>query len=393
MKILQVNKFLYPRGGAEAYLFNLSRLLTGHGHEIIYFSQKNPKNINSGQEKYFLTDWELGRFSLRSAMKIPRMFWSLSARRKISRLIKADRPQIVHLHNIYHQLSPSILPVLKQAGLPIVMTVHDFKLVKPDYTLRADNKPTKHKNSSLIAWILKLEFNFHKLLKIYQNNIDLFIAPSQFVKDQLLKANFKKEKIQILPHFIDLKSYPAQPLPAEDYLLFFGRLDESKGVDLLIRALKEIPDIKLKIAGGGPQEDELKALAAESGLAGRIQFVGRKTGTELTKLIARSLFTVFPSRVHETFGLSILESYGCFKPVVAARVGAVPEIVSEDTGLLFEPDNPTALKNAIMELAGDREKIKKLGLKARELAATKYNPQQHYQALSAIYSQLLNLNN
>ena len=118
MRILQINKFLYPRGGAETYLFNLSKLLAQNGHEVFFFSQKNKKNIPNKQEKYFVADLELGKFSFASALKIGRIFWSFSAQRKIKKLIGDLQPDLVHLHNIYHQISPSILPVIKRAGIP-----------------------------------------------------------------------------------------------------------------------------------------------------------------------------------------------------------------------------------------------------------------------------------
>ena len=135
MKILQINKFLYPRGGAETYLFGLSELLKKNGHEVIYFSQKNPKNISTDNKKFFVSDLELGKFSFGMLFKVGRIFWSFEAERKIAKLIKKEKPDIVHIHNIYHQISPSILRAIKKAGIPIVMTVHDFKLIDPNYTL------------------------------------------------------------------------------------------------------------------------------------------------------------------------------------------------------------------------------------------------------------------
>jgi len=156
MKILLANKFLYPKGGAETYLFSLEKLLVENGHEVIYFSQANPKNIKCAQAKYFVPDLELSRFSFKSLIRLGRIFWSFKAAKNFKRLLENEQPDIVHLHNIYHQLSPSIIKTAKRAGLPVVMTVHDFKLITPGYTLHADNKKRFHKNSLAVHLLLSM---------------------------------------------------------------------------------------------------------------------------------------------------------------------------------------------------------------------------------------------
>jgi len=329
MKILVINKFLYPKGGAETYLLALSKLLRQDGHEVIYFSQQNKKNISASTAKYFLPDLDLSGQNKKNILGLGRIFWSFSAQKKLDQLIKTEKPDLVHLHNIYHQISPSILKTIKKHNLPVVMTVHDFKLVKHDYTLRADGQKTRHKNSLAIDLLLKAEMTFHKLLKIYEKNIDLFIAPSEFVKKELLKKGFDEKKIIVVPHFIDLTTYPnSQNTEAGDYILYAGRLDESKGVDLLIKVANRINNnLKLKIAGTGPQEKKLHELVKKLGAEKKVEFLKHLDKQQLINVIKNCRFTVFPSRVHETFGLGILESYACFKPTLASRAGAFTEIL------------------------------------------------------------------
>ena len=135
MKVLQINKFFYPRGGAETYLLSLISLLQKNGQPVIGFSQSNKNNLKIAGEEFFIDEIQLDKFYLKNIFKIGRIFWSFQAKKNIKKLINQENADLVHLHNIYHQISPSILPAIKKAGLPIVMTVHDFKLIDPHSTL------------------------------------------------------------------------------------------------------------------------------------------------------------------------------------------------------------------------------------------------------------------
>ena len=380
MKILQVNKFFFLKGGAETYFFNLLDLLKKHGHKVFAFSQKNVKNFPSAEKGYFVSNLDLSKINF-SLVKILRIFWSGEAKKKMARIIKEKKPDLIHFHNIYHQLSPSVLIPAKKAGVPTVMTVHDFKLIRPEYTLRADGKKTK---GSFVRFLLNLEFSFHHFLDVYQKNVDVFLAPSEFVKNQLVKNGFKEKQIQVLPLFLDLKKYDSISPVKGKYIVFFGRLDESKGVDVLIKAFNSLKTkTKLKIVGAGPEENNLKKIAN-----GNVEFTGFKSGNDLIRIIKGSLFAVFPSRVHETFGLSILESFACFKPVIATDVGAFPELINEENGILIGVNKETQLAQAISKLLSNPNKVKIMGASARK-TAEKFSPEKHYQKLEAIYKKLI----
>ncbi|MFA6918583.1 MAG: glycosyltransferase family 4 protein [Patescibacteria group bacterium] len=387
MKILQINKFLYPHGGAETYLLNLSRLLEQNGHEVIYFSQKISKNIPCSQEKYFLSNLELDKFHWKTLWRLGRIFWSFEASRKIKKLIDQEKPDIVHIHNIYHQISPSILHVIKRAGIPIVMTAHDYKLIRPDYILRADGKKVKPKDSTLVQILLSAEFYFHRIINVYSKNIKLFLTPSKFLKDKLIKKDYLS--VEAVPLFIDLADYPEfETDRISPYIIFFGRLHESKGADVLINALAKVrnKDIKLKLAGAGPEEDGLKALADELKISDRVEFTGHKSKKELIELIGKSMFAVVPSRFHETFGLSVLESFACGKPVIATRAGAVPELINENNGILFEVDNVKELSLAIDKILDDPILLEKMSQEGKK-TAQEFSPEKHYQKINEIYNE------
>ncbi len=388
MKILQINKYFRPKGGAEIYFFNLLDLLKKNQQVILSFAQKHDQNLSSDCSQYFISDLDLSHLNSSMLFRWPRLFWSPLAQFKVRRLIQAQRPEIVHIHNIYHQLSPSILYTIKKQGLPIVMTVHDFKLVKPDYTLRADNSSSG--KGWLAQLILTLEFNLHNILRSYQRHIDCYIAPSQFVKDQLVTGGYPASKIQVIPHFIDLTTYQPSTTTG-DYLFFAGRLDESKGVDTLLYALKELnqPTLKLKIAGRGPAKDTLQALTRDLGLADQVEFLGFVKKDKLINEMSRSLAVVCPSRVHETFGLSVLEAMALAKPVIGAKVGAYPELIKHQlTGLLFEVNNAKDLAKQINKLANNFHLAQQLGQAGRQ-AAEQYTPEQHYQQIMSVYDRLI----
>lgn len=390
MRILQINKFFYPKGGTETYLLSLISLLSKNGHQIIGFSQKNKNNINITGKEFFTSEINLNKFYFKNIFKIGRIFWSREAKNNIKKLIAKESIDLVHIHNIYHQISPSILPTLKQAGLPIVMTVHDFKLVSPYYTLWATKRNTNSK-SMLAKFFMNLEYAFHRSLKIYKKNIDLFIAPSEFVKNKLIKAGYDTHKIIVLPHFIENTNKNILT-EEKNYIVCFGRLDASKGIDVLIKAFSKIKnDTTLKIIGSGPEEKALKKLANDLAIKHKIEFIPHCQKDELEKIIAKSLFTVLPSLVHETFGLGIIESHLLAKPVIASAVGACSENIShQKTGLLVKPDNVDELKTAMETLILNPKLRQSMGSLAQDSAQKKFTATIHLQKITQIYNSLVN---
>lgn len=443
MKILQIHKFHFLKGqagGASRYFFDLTKLLQDNGHHLIPFSMKHPDNLATAYEKYFVSNLDLTepKCNWQALKKIPRLFWSTEAAPKLELLIKKEKPEVAHLHNIYHHLSSSILPVLKKYHLPLVMTVHDFKLICPNYSLFdgikvCDSYRCRHrappcayyrcflkkcvKNSYLASLAAAAEAYFQHWGRFYQKYIDLFLCPSQFVADKLLAAGFAADKIKVLPLFIwdwersnsrkcftevsvSSLTYSSPSLEGrgregegyvssgDRYCLYFGRLESSKGVDLLLEAAQLVPEAKLKIAGSGSQEAELKKQTA--GLK-NVEFLGWQEPLALSSLIKQAEFVVAPSRAYETFGLSALEAFSYSKPVIAANLGALPELVQhQKTGLLFKPDDVSALAKKIRYLWQRPQLARQLGEAAQKLALEEYSPEGHYQRLMKYYQQVKN---
>ncbi|TSC51869.1 MAG: Uncharacterized protein CEO40_313 [Parcubacteria group bacterium LiPW_72] len=397
MKILNINKFYYLKGGADRHYFDLTKLLEKHGHKVIPFSMYSDKNNPSPYAQYFVNEVDLSRpkFSFKALATLGRIFYSLEAKRKIRALIQKEKPEIAHIHNIYHQISPSILGVLKKHRIPIVITVNDYKLICPNYQLFQHNKVCEKcrkrkyyqcffnkcvKDSYLASLVNTLEMYFHKAFRFYERYVDIFICPSKFMRQKLMEWGLPQAKLVTLPYFIE-EEY-CTPLEEKNYILFFGRLSPEKGLDLLISVMQKLPEIKLKIVGEGPERKKLEDYVQKNHIS-NVQFLGFRQGDELKKIIQKSRFVVVPSSWQEVFGLVVLESFNLGKVVLASRKGGLTEIIREgNTGFFFQ--NAAELAQKIQSLYQNRKITQKIGQRAKR-EIKNYNPEVYYQKLMKIY--------
>lgn len=409
MRILNVNKFYYLRGGAERYYFALTKLLESQGHDVIPFSMQDERNFPSSFSKYFVSNLELGKPGLKMVRQAGRTLWSKEARAKLSSLLDAMPVDLAHLHLIYHHLSPSILPLLRERGIPTVMTLHDYKIICPNYLLYTEGLPCERckghryynavlhrclKRSVPVSALAALETSLHKVLGVYENQIDLLIAPSQFVKNEFVKFGQAPQRIVVIPHFIDPSFLSASQEIAnsvrkeEPYLLYFGRLSSEKGIDRLLETFYIYkPKLRLKIAGNGPLLAWIQDYIKGRGLSGRVELLGHLDTNNLRRVIAGAAATVVPSRVYETFGFSALESIALGTPVAGFAMGALPEIVTPDVGRLVPLDDRAALAKAIDEVsAWDKAKVRPM---CEQLIRDRYLPQQHFDALQTVYQHVV----
>lgn len=410
MKILLANKFYYLKGGAERYYFDLKNLLEDNGHKVIPFSMEDERNFKSEYSKYFVSNVALEKpgFSFKDIITAGRILYSFEAKKKSEELIKKEKPDIAHINNIYHQISPSILTALKKYKIPTIQTLHDYKLICPAYILYSKNQICERckkyryymctlrkcvKNSYMASFVCTLEMYLHKFLKIYENNIDLFIAPSNFLREKILKWKMiAPKKITVIPHFINLKRFDTnqQQKPEQNYFLYFGRLSREKGIDTLISAMKYVKNGKLLIAGTGPKENVLKEKVRKENLS-NVEFLGYLNFKDLQKTIQKSLFTILPSIVYESFGLTILESYAQSRAVLGSNLGAIPEVIKNGkTGLLFKAGDVKDLAEKINFMLANKEKILEMGQKGRKKVESEYTPERYYRDLMKIYN-LLNI--
>jgi len=407
MRILQVNQYYYPRGGADKYFLDLSQALEDAGHQVAVFSMQHPKNQNSVYGKYFVSRVSFNAgLGLANALKIPaRVLYSFEAKRKFKQLVKEFKPEIIHLHNIYHHLSPSILSVAKKNKIPVVMHLHDYKLVCPNHMLFTGGKycekcrPNKYYNclkyrcikesffGSLLG-VFEMYFH-HSILKVYEKNISLFIAPSRFMKETCVRFGWDEKKIEVVynPYSASFLSAPLEaPGTSSDYLLYFGRLGREKGLETLLNALPATRE-RLLIAGSGEEEEKLKQKALLNSLS--VKFLGFKSGEELRDLILKAKAVIMPSIWAENMPLSLLEAMSLNKVVIASCFGGFPEIIKNgENGLLFTPGDFRDLAQQINSLTElDLGAMQK---KAGETAA-QFQPAKNLAEVLAIYQRLLKL--
>jgi glycosyltransferase involved in cell wall biosynthesis len=411
MKILQVNKFYYPKDGVSNYLLALEEKLKELGHEVRVFTMDNPKNIPSPDQKYFVSylSFDDNR-PLNIWHSFTRIFYSREAKHKFQSLIDDFHPDIIHIHNIYHQISPSILSVALKNKIPVVMHLHDYKLICPNYKLFTKGAVCKRcrggkyyncllnkclKDSYLKSLGGSLEMYFHhKIWKIYEKGIKLFIAPSEFMKKTCEEFGWPEKKIICLKNFFKAPITNGQVLNYNelgDYLLYFGRLAKEKGVDVLLKALAKT-DEKLKIAGEGPAEKQLNDLSAslnlKTGTGERVEFLGFKSGEELEYLIRYAKAVIIPSVWLENMPLNLLESLAQGKIIIASNIGGIPEIIKNGkNGFLFTPGDAGDLADKINNL----EKIDYDSISESAIETSKsFGLDNHAQKILKIYQQALN---
>lgn len=404
MKILLINKYHYLKGGAERTYFDTAKILADHGHEIAFFSMKHPSNRPSRWSKYFTqqVNYQV-KSNLRDKIKaVFNIFYNLEAKSNLEQLLVEFKPDIIHLHNIYHQLSPSIIAVLKKHQLPTVMTLHDYKLICPNYNLFAQGKiwersrPNKYyrvvfdkaiKNSYLKSLVCALEAYFHKFLGLY-DKIDLFISPSRFLINKYKEFGFKN-KIIYLPNALAENNKTSVIAPAEKYILYFGRLAPEKGIDILLKAYANLnTELKLYILGDGPIKPDLEILARKLNLINKINFISHKNGRELYEIIGGAEFVVAPSLWLENAPYGVIEAMAMGKTVIASDLGGLKEIIKNGSdGFLFKAGEIDELLKVMNYLISHPEIKDKIKINAIKSAALKNSQQNYYNKLIAIYDQ------
>jgi glycosyltransferase involved in cell wall biosynthesis len=370
----------------------LGERLTRFGHQIVPFAMRDSRNLKSPWSRHFVSPVQTERvtFSWQGLRTAGRVLYSFEASRKFAALLDEAKPAIVHVHNIYHQISPSILPEARKRGLPTVMTAHDYSLIAPNYSLFHDGaicevtKPDRFwnavghrcvKGSKPASALEAAAMALHRSLRLYSDNLDLIIAPSRFLKATLESYGIPSDMIVHIPHFVETAS--RIPISGGRYALFVGRLSPEKGVETLIRAAARGKDIPVRIVGIGPEEARLKRLAADLH-ADNVEFRGFKQGKELEDEYRGAAFVVVPSVWYEVFGLTALEAFAHGKPVIASQIGGLAEVVRDgETGLAVSAGEPDELVEAMCRLRHDSTLAKRLGKNARSVAETEYDPEKH----------------
>jgi glycosyltransferase involved in cell wall biosynthesis len=405
MRVLYCNKYNYPFSGTEVYLFELMELMRTQGHEVALFSMADPRGGATPYDHHFAPhiDFKAKTGWWRKAGQAGHAIYSRDARRRIRAMIEEFRPDVAHVRNIYHHLSPSILWELKARNVPILYHLNDFKLLCPSYNLVSRGKaceackggrfwhavPASCYAGVAARMALTAEAYVQRWLGTYRRCVDLFLAPSRFVRDKFVEHGWDGSRFEVLPHFQQVHELPESRGGEDAPILYFGRLSAEKGIDDLLRAMQQVPHMRLIVAGDGPQRGELQKLAASLGLS-NVEFVGQVGVVERDLLIARSRFTVLPSHAYETLGKTILESYAQGRPVVATDLGSRRELVHQgETGLLYRTGDVNQLAEAIQSLGSAPELAKKMGRAGWVNVRQRHTQEAHYQKLMSLYEGLV----
>lgn len=404
MRILYCNKYNYAFSGTEVYLFEAMELMRSKGHEAALFSMADPRGKPTLYDHNFVPHTEFKRQKgwFHKSRLAARAIYSRDARRRIGAMIEEFQPDVAHVRNIYHHLSPSILWELKARRVPIVYHLNDFKVLCPSYNLVLRGEACEAckggefwhalQEKCYPGWgartTLVAEAYIHKWLGTYRKCVDRFLAPSKFVRDKFVEHGWDASRFEVLPHFQPVKAPVARK--AEDApLLYFGRLSPEKGVADLLQAMQRLPNLHLIVAGDGPERRSLEQLAKGLRLA-NVKFAGQMEKAELDRAIAGSRFTILPSHAYETLGKTILESYAEGRAVVATDLGSRRELVrAGKTGLLYKAGDVDELVAAIQLLSSQPDLADEMGRAGQEQLRNSHTSEAHYDALISLYERLV----
>lgn len=374
MKILMINKFLYPNGGSETYMFKLGDYLQAQGHEVEYFGMEHKDRCVGNRVNAYTSNMDFHGGSKLAKLTYPlKTIYSSEARMQLRKVLDDFQPDVCHLNNFNYQLTPSVILEIvkwrKQVGkqCKIVFTAHDYQLVCPNHMM---NNPNTRENcekcsngkfvncmkgkcihgSTAKSAVGMIEAYFWKMHGVYRY-IDTMICCSEFLKTKMDKNPVFAKKTIALHNFID--QVEVKKAEKKNYVLYFGRFSEEKGIGTLINVCKSLPEVQFIFAGTGPLEEKLNDVP-------NIKNVGFQKGEALEKLIREALFSIYSSEWYENCPFSVMESQMYGTPVLGARIGGIPELIEEGkTGELFASGNREELKNKIEELWNNREKITK----------------------------------
>lgn len=376
--------------------------LPAYGYDVVPFAMADPDNWECTHSRHFVesVDYDDRRVSPTNLRNSLRLLYSHHARQKIERLLNETKPSVAHLHNIYHQISPSILPALKRHGVPVLMTLHDLKLACPNYKMHTSGEvcercvPGKYyhailhrcvKASMLASALCAIELYVHRHLGLYEKHVDIFIVPSAFYRRKFVESGVAADKLVVVPNFVRTELYTPS-YESADYFVYMGRLSEEKGLVTLLRAMREFPAGRLVILGEGPLRPVLEKQIAEDKL-NNVSLLGSKMGKELRRILAGAKFTAIPSEWYENCPMSCIESLAAGKPVVGSDIGGIPELVEDGhNGLLFEPGNAEQLREKLERLFREPGLVRMLGQNARRKAETEYCVQVHMERLLREYA-------
>ncbi|MFA7314442.1 MAG: glycosyltransferase [Candidatus Magasanikbacteria bacterium] len=397
MKILLVNKYWYIKGGAERVVFATKKVLEDAGHEVEIFGMKHPKNIF--ENKYFIDNIDYGNTKgLRKIIVGIKSIYNWDAKNKFADLIDKFKPDIVHFHNIYHQLSFSLLDVVKEKKIPAVMTLHDYKMISPNYNLFNNGKIFEQScGSNYYKCILNnCMGNFGQSVlatceaylrkwKKWNHNVKMYISSSNFLKEKFLSVGFV-EKIEVVSNpLVDFST--ENILVGGKNVLYMGRLSEEKGVELVLKVAKQLLDIKFQIVGDGPLKKYLQTVIEKENIK-NVEILGYQSSDILHNTLEKARILIMPSQWYENCPLSVLEAHAAGKVILASNLGGLVEMVPKD--MLVDHKNIEQWVSMVQNwYKKSDEELKKIGIELRARVFNENDLSTYYKRIIKLYEKVV----
>jgi glycosyltransferase involved in cell wall biosynthesis len=419
MKILQIHKYYSKKrgGGSVSAFFETKKLLEKKGHEVLVFSMEDKDNERANESEYFAKHFDIreAKNFWQKLWLVPRVIYNPDAAHQLDKLLTKYKPDVAHVHNIYHYLTPSIFPILKKHGVPIVFKLSDYHAICPNYKLFAhgkiDNSCKNGKyyklffnksinNSFAESFVAMVEGYVNRWGKFY-DNIDIFAAPSEFMREIGVEYGMERKKIRILRNVLNFDAYDTGDVHKQKIFLYMGRVAQEKGlpvaIDAMIKLKKEqkLKGWKFVIAGDGPQLKELEEYVIDNDVSDIVEFAGfcQKGSKEWLNLMQRASVAVLPSVWYDNSPIAISESMAFGSPVIVSDYGGTKEMIQDGKGgFVFETNNSADLATKMQKYIDDENLVAQMGEKARTGVRELNNEQRYYDTLMGIYTEVINKN-
>jgi len=389
MKILLVHNSYQQPGGEDVVFSQERQLLERAGHQVLTYSRSN---------------WEIAGYSALKLVALGgRMMWARDSRREIASLLHRQKPDLVHVHNTFLMVSPSIYSACSEADIPVVQTLHNYRLLCPAATFFRHGGVCEeclehglwrgvlhgcYRDSRAETSAVALMLTVHRWLATWSEMVDCFIALSEFSRHKFIQGGIPAEKLAVKPNFV--YADPGCRARSGEYALFIGRLSPEKRVITLLAAWQRLQvPIPLRIIGGGPEGESLEAHAKQMGLSD-VRFFGQLPRDDVIAALKGARYLVFPSEWYENFPMTIAEAFACGVPVIASRLGAMQEIVEDGrTGLHFKPGDADDLAAKVDWAWTHPREMEEMGREARTEYEAKYTAERNYEMLMKIYAKAI----
>lgn len=402
-RVVLVNTRHHRGGGDSTYTFNLADVLRAEGHQVAFFAMQDARNLPDPNADLFVSNIDFAALNrARTPANGLRVLWrsiySIEARRRFAELLDRTRPDVVHLQSIHGHITPSVVLEAGRRGVPVVWTLHDYKLICPNTHLLVDAdgrvceacRETRFyqavlkrckKGSFLASGVAALEAYVHRMLRVSER-VTAFISPSAFLRSRLIECGLPPSRVHHVPLCLPLEEPVDDRTGVDGYFLFFGKVHPIKGIHPLLEACRSAPEIDLVVAGPveQPLADRLPTL-----LPANARYVGMKHGEELRQLVRGAAAVVLPSLWYENQPYSILEAFAVGKPVIASEMGGMAELLKEGRGLLVPPGDPARLAEAMRWILSHAAEAAEMGDRAREYVRREHGPAVHYRRIMHVY--------